>query len=193
VAAASEVSHSTAGFVLTNDPHQSISAPTRERVQQAARELGYVPHGVARALRDEGSSRVVVLEIDWELDEGNYAPSYIHGLDDELAAHDHALLVRHGPRTRESTEQVLHATAPRAVLRRAEPYRTGRHDLKDDSGWLAGWKDGRAAHVALQIGHLADRDHRRIRPSAAERAHPGHRRPRAAGLPVRRDARHGNP
>ena len=157
VAAASGVSRSTAGFVLTDDPNQTISAATRERVRQAARELGYVPHGVARALR-EGSSRVVVLEIDWELDEGNYARSYIRGLDDELAAHGHALLVRHGPRTRESTQQVLHAIAPRAVLRFAEPYRTGR-DLEDGGG---GWKDGLAAHVALQIGYLADRHHRRI-------------------------------
>jgi DNA-binding LacI/PurR family transcriptional regulator len=158
VAAASGVSRSAAGFVLANDPNQTISAATRERVQQAARDLGYVPHGVARALR-EGSSRVVVLEIDWELDEGNYARSYIRGLDDELAAHDHALLVRHGPRTRESTEQVLNAIVPRAVLRFAEPYRTGQHDLQDVGG---GWKDGLAAHVALQIGYLADQGHRRI-------------------------------
>jgi len=159
VAAASGVSRSTAGFVLTNDPNQTISPATQERVRQAARELGYVPHGVARALR-EGSSRVVVLEIDWDL-EGNYSRSFMRGLDDELAAHGHALLVQHGPRTRQSTQQVLHAIAPRAVLRFAEPYRTGgRHDLEDRGG---GWKDGLAAHVALQIGYLVEqRGHRRI-------------------------------
>ena len=156
VAAASGVSRSTAGFVLTNDPNQTISAATRERVRRAARELGYVPHGVARALR-EGSSRVVVLEIDWDF-EGNYSHSYIRGLDDELAAHDYALLVRHGPRTRQSTQQVLDAIAPRAVLRFAEPYVTG-HDLEDRGG---GWKDGLAAHVALQIGYLVDKGHARI-------------------------------
>lgn len=131
VAAASGVSRSTAGFVLSDAPGQTISAATRDRVRQAARELGYVPHGVARALR-EGSSRVVVLEID-RVYEGNYSRSYIRGLDDELAEHDHALLVRHGPRTRASTEQILHAIAPRAVLRFAEPYLTG-HDLEDGGG-----------------------------------------------------------
>ena len=157
VAAASGVSRSTAGFVLTNDPNQTISPATQERVRRAARELGYVPHGVARALR-EGSSRVVVLEIDWDL-EGNYSRSFIRGLEDELAAHEHALLVRHGPRTRQSTQQVLHAIAPRAVLRFAEPYRTGRHDLEDGGG---GWRDGLAAHVALQLGYLVDQGHRRI-------------------------------
>ena len=158
VAAASGVARSTAGFVLTNDPNQTISAPTRERVRQAARELGYVPHGVARALR-EGSSRVVVLEIDWGFGEGNYARSYIRGLNDELAAHDYALLVRHGPHTCASTQQVLHAIAPRAVLRFAGPCQPGHHDLEDGGG---GWKDGLDEHVELQICHLADRGHRRI-------------------------------
>lgn len=156
VAAASGVSRSTAGFVLSDTPSQTISAATQDRVRRAARELGYVPHGVARALR-EGSSRVVVLEIDWVY-EGNYSRSYIRGLDDELAEHDHALLVRHGPRTRASTEQILHAIAPRAVLRFAEPYLTG-HDLEDGGG---GRRDGLAAHVALQIDHLAARGHTRI-------------------------------
>ena len=156
VAAASGVSRSTAGFVLANDPNQTISAATRERVHEAARRLGYVTNGVARALR-EGSSRVVVLEIDWEYD-GNYARSYIRGLDAELTAHGHALLVRHGPRTHRATEQILHAIAPRAILRFAEPYKTG-HDLEDGGG---GWRDGLAAHVALQVGYLVERGHTRI-------------------------------
>lgn len=156
VAAASGVSRSTAGFVLANDPNQTISAATRERVHAAARELGYVPNGVARALR-EGSSRVVVLEIDWAYD-GNYARSYIRGLDAELTAHGHALLVRHGPRTDRATEQILHAIAPRAILRFAEPYAVG-HDLEDGGG---GWRGGPAAHVALQVGHLVERGHSRI-------------------------------
>ena len=156
VAAASGVSRSTAGFVLANDPNQTISAATRERVHAAASRLGYVPNGVARALR-EGSSRVVVLEIDWEYD-GNYARSYIRGLDAELTAHGHALLVRHGPRTHRATEQILHAINPRAILRFAEPYKSG-NDLEDGGG---GFRDGLAAHVALQIGYLADRGHTRI-------------------------------
>ena len=63
VAAASGVSRATVSFVLNDDPHQTISAATRDRVKEAARTLGYVPHGVARALR-EGTSRVVVLNID---------------------------------------------------------------------------------------------------------------------------------
>ena len=77
VAAASGVSRATASFVLRDSPGQSISAGTRERVREAARALGYVPNGLARALR-EGTSRIVLLTIDVALD-GNYARSYIGG------------------------------------------------------------------------------------------------------------------
>ncbi len=155
VAAASGVSRATVSFVLRNSPDQSISAATRERVRQAARDLGYVPHGIARALR-EGSSRIVVLTLDAAL-EGHYARSYIHGLDSELAVHDHVLLIRY-EHSSQPAQQMLDAIAPRAVLRFGEAYLTGRE--LDDSG--GGWKDGLAAHVAAQLGYLAGRGHRRI-------------------------------
>jgi DNA-binding LacI/PurR family transcriptional regulator len=153
VAAASGVSRATASFVLRDSPNQSISAATSERVRQAARDLGYVPHAIARALR-EGSSRIVVLSLDVALD-GNYARSYVRGLDAELAAHDHALLVRY---EHAGTGAALDAIAPRAVLRFGEPYLTG-HELEDSGG---GWRDGLAAHVSAQVGYLAGRGHTRI-------------------------------
>ena len=163
VAAASGVSRATASFVLRDSPNQSISAATRERVRQAARDLGYVPHAIARALR-EGSSRIVVLSLDVALD-GNYARSYVRGLDAELAAHDHALLVRY---EHAGTEAMLDAIAPRAVLRFGEPYLTG-HELDDSGG---GWRDGLAAHVSAQIGYLADRGHTRIAYALPDRETP---------------------
>jgi DNA-binding LacI/PurR family transcriptional regulator len=169
VAAASGVSRATASFVLRDSPGQSISAATRERVREAARALGYVPNGVARALR-EGTSRIVVLAIDPAM-EGNYARSYIAGLDAELAAHEHVLLVRYtrggaggqGGRAGLSgagglDSRLTDAISPRAVLRFGEPYLTGRE--LDDSG--GGWRDGLAAHVAAQVGYLAARGHGRI-------------------------------
>ncbi|WP_405846001.1 LacI family DNA-binding transcriptional regulator [Streptomyces sp. NBC_01518] len=156
VAAASGVSRATVSFVLNDDPHQTISAATRDRVKEAARTLGYVPHGVARALR-EGTSRVVVLNIDAGM-EGAYSRSYIHGLDAELAAHDHVLLVRHGRHTAQSTQQVLDAIVPRAVIRFGETYLTG-HALDDLGG---GWRNGLAAHTALQLRHLVDHGHTHI-------------------------------
>jgi DNA-binding LacI/PurR family transcriptional regulator len=156
VAEASGVSRATVSFVLNDDPRQTISAATQDRVRQAARELGYVPHGVARALR-EGSSRVVVLNIDVGM-EGKYSRSYVQGLDAELAAHDHVLLVRYGLHTQQSTQQVLDAITPRAVIRFGETYLTG-HELDDLGG---GWRDGLAAHSSLQLRHLVDHGHTRI-------------------------------
>jgi DNA-binding LacI/PurR family transcriptional regulator len=93
VAAAAGVSRALAGFVLGDDHGKSIPEATRERVRAAARSLGYAPHGIARALR-EGSSRVVVLSIDPYL-ESNYSRTFARGLDEELAAHGHMLVVRH--------------------------------------------------------------------------------------------------
>jgi len=154
VAAASGVSRSTVSFVLNDAPNQTISPETQARVRRVAQELGYVPHGIARALR-EGASRLVVLHVDSGMD-GNYARTYIDGLDDELARLGHVLLVRHGRPTPENSQQVLDAIAPRAVLRLAERYLTG-HELDD-----GGWESGMAANVALQVGHLVDRGHVRL-------------------------------
>jgi DNA-binding LacI/PurR family transcriptional regulator len=160
------VSRATASFVLRDSPNQSISAATRERVRQAAADLGYVPHPIARALR-EGSSRIVVLSLDVALD-GNYARSYVRGLDAELAAHDHALLVRYERASAGPPQAILDAIAPRAVLRFGEPYLTG-HELDDSGG---GWRDGLAAHVAAQVGYLAGQGHTRIAYALPDRETP---------------------
>lgn len=153
VAAACGLSRATVSFVLNDDPRQTFSEATRLRVRDAARRLGYVPNGIARALR-EGNSRAVVLTIDTAMD-GHYTRTFVHGLDAELAAHDHVLLVRHGKDPLRSVEQVLDAVSPRAVLDFGEAYRSG-HALDDQGG---GWRDGLAAHAAIQMGHLAERGH----------------------------------
>ncbi|WP_329222699.1 LacI family transcriptional regulator [Streptomyces sp. NBC_01485] len=169
VAAASGVSRATVSFVLNDDPRQTISTPTRERVLTAARTLGYVPHGIARALR-EGSSRIVVLDVGHGRTEGSFARSYVRGLDAELAAHDHLLLVRHGSHSHHSHHdhlaphsdrhrQVLDAIAPRAVLRLDEAACGGDGDGERDGG------SGCAAHAdpaRAQLGRLADRGHRHV-------------------------------
>lgn len=154
VAKASGVSRATVSFVLNDDPRQTISTATRERVMAAAHELGYVPHGIARALR-EGASRIVVLSVDHGL-EGNFSRSYVLGLDEELAEHDHVLLVRHGRAAPENLQKILDAIAPRAVLRLGEAYMQA-HEPDD-----ADWERGFAFNAGLQIGYLADRGHRHI-------------------------------
>lgn len=154
VAAAAGVSRATAGFVLSDAPGIAISEPTRQRVRETARELGYTPHSIARALR-EGSSRIVVLTIDSGY-EGNYERSFTRGLDEELAAHDHVLLVRHSHAAPWSQQRLLDAISPRAVLRMPD-YLAPGHELDD-----GGWQGGLAGNVAVQLGYLADRGHQGI-------------------------------
>ncbi|MFF4253828.1 LacI family DNA-binding transcriptional regulator [Streptomyces sp. NPDC001663] len=157
VAKASGVSRATVSFVLNDDPRQTISAATRERVTETAHELGYVPHGIARALR-EGSSRIVVLTVDRGI-EGNFSRSYVRGLDEELAAHDHVLLVRHGQAEPGATQRILDAVVPRAMLTLGEVYMRGHEPAEPDE---QDWESGFAANAALQIGFLAERGHTRI-------------------------------
>jgi DNA-binding LacI/PurR family transcriptional regulator len=155
VAATAGVSRALAGFVLGDDHGKSIPEETRERVRAAARSLGYVPHGIARALR-EGSSRVVVLSIEPAL-ESNYARTFARGLDDELAAHGHMLLVRHEHSAPTPDRQILDTISPRAVIRLPGNYLAAGHEL-DDGGWQGGF----AANVLVQVRYLADRGHARI-------------------------------
>jgi DNA-binding LacI/PurR family transcriptional regulator len=167
VAKASGVSRATVSFVLNDDPRQTISAATRERVMEAAQELGYVAHGIARALR-EGSSRIVVLNVDWGM-EGNFSRSYVRGLDEELAEHGHILLVRHGHAIPEATQQMLDTIAPRAVLRLGEAYLQEHEPTEEEE---EDWVSGFAANAALQIGYLAERGHIRIAMGMTDREYP---------------------
>ncbi|MEW2619122.1 LacI family DNA-binding transcriptional regulator [Streptomyces sp. NPDC048106] len=60
VARLAGVSRATVSYVLNNTNAVRISEPTRRRVHEAARELGYVPHAAARSLR-AGHSRTVLM------------------------------------------------------------------------------------------------------------------------------------
>ncbi|MDN3266835.1 LacI family transcriptional regulator [Streptomyces sp. DH-12] len=60
VARLAGVSRATVSYVLNNARAVRISEPTRRRVREAARELGYVPHAAARSLR-AGHSRMVLM------------------------------------------------------------------------------------------------------------------------------------
>ncbi|MEU1037967.1 LacI family DNA-binding transcriptional regulator [Streptomyces sp. NPDC005907] len=60
VARLAGVSRATVSYVLNNTSAVRISEPTRRRVHEAARELGYVPHAAARSLR-AGHSRLVLM------------------------------------------------------------------------------------------------------------------------------------
>ncbi|MEU6314888.1 LacI family DNA-binding transcriptional regulator [Streptomyces sp. NPDC047014] len=60
VARLAGVSRATVSFVLNDTQGHRVSAGTRERVLDAARQLGYVPHAAARSLR-AGRSDLVLM------------------------------------------------------------------------------------------------------------------------------------
>lgn len=51
VAKLADVSQAMVSYVINNTPSISIPEETRNRVQDAIRTLGYVPHSAARSLR----------------------------------------------------------------------------------------------------------------------------------------------
>ncbi|MET7397211.1 LacI family DNA-binding transcriptional regulator [Dactylosporangium sp. NPDC005572] len=192
VARASGVSRATVSFVLNGTANQTISEATRDRVRLAVAELGYVPHSIARALR-EGASRIVVLQVGG-LPRGHALESFIDGLDEELAAAGHGLLVSYGDRSLESTGTLLEAVSPRAVIDLPALYSRPDRDVAD-----GGWIDGLAAHAMTQVSFLRSRGHLAVAVAEPNRPDPvvallaGHVRAaaRELGMPRPRSVRVG--
>ena len=193
VATASGVSATTVSFVLNRTEGQTISAATRERVETTARQLGYAPHGLARALR-EGTSRLVLLSVDraWG---GGSLQGFVRGLRDELGTHGYALVVHAdegaGSGAEDERSRSLAGLRPHAVLDLAGPY--AEEDDEADGGWVSGL----AAHSLLQLEHLAGQGHEHIalaRPERirgnrvrAARLRYAHESARRLGLPALRE------
>ncbi|MQY27809.1 LacI family DNA-binding transcriptional regulator [Nocardia aurantia] len=155
VAARAGVSPATVSFVLNSAPGQSIPEATRDRVRRAATELGYVPHSLARALR-EGNSRLVVVEaggLQW----ARLLEDFIRGLGEELAEHGHTLLVSFTGPGETGRRAAIESLNPRAVIDLPALYQRPDRAIAD-----GGWIDGMAAHYATQIGYLRERGHRHI-------------------------------
>jgi DNA-binding LacI/PurR family transcriptional regulator len=164
VAKASGVSTATVSFVLNNVTEQHISPATRNRVEAAARDLGYVPHAIAKALR-EGTSRIVLLALPQGI-RGPGLDAYTRGLDDELARHGHVLLVRHGSSLHGTLASVVATVSPRAVIDLTGLYRAETDEAGAPSTPVTsndgGWVDGLAAHTLVQLRHLVDTGHTSI-------------------------------
>ncbi|QAY74210.1 LacI family transcriptional regulator [Agromyces protaetiae] len=159
VAAAAGVSTATVSYVLNDVPGQTITEATRERVRAAVASLGYVPHGLARALR-EGMSRIVLLNVGSFLG-GEGLDTFITGMSDELRALGHSLLVTTSAERGGVPADAVEALAPRAVLDLA---RLLGEPAGDDpfAAIVDGDRAGLAFHTRTQLGHLVARGHRRI-------------------------------
>ncbi|MGW2343329.1 LacI family DNA-binding transcriptional regulator [Streptomyces sp. NPDC001661] len=173
VARLAGVSRATVSYVLNNTSAVRISEPTRRRVHEAAKELGYVPHAAARSLR-AGHTRIVLVptpdvpigplysaflnELQWALSRLDYTVVQYGsvGLGGDAAARAWAELrpvavlgpVGMGP----DGIAVLRRSGARAVITLGPEPVEGAHALLTDHRQV-----GRAA-----AAHLLARGHRRI-------------------------------
>lgn len=159
VARASGVSTATVSFVLNDTPGQTIPEPTRARVREAARDLGYTPHRLARALR-EGTSRVVLLKLG-DLRPGHSLDGFVTGMRQELWRRGHTLVVHPGGADRAALAELVATLAPRAVVDLGRPYEGDGEDGETE-GSDGGWADGLAAHTMTQLAYLAERGHTHV-------------------------------
>lgn len=91
VAAAAGVSVTTVSHILNRVEGKRVSAETRQRVLQAADELGYVPNGLARGLRLRRSQTVGL--VSDEIATTPFAGRIILGAQEAAARHGMVLLL----------------------------------------------------------------------------------------------------
>jgi LacI family transcriptional regulator len=89
------VSQTTVSLVLNNAPNAHISQATRERVFEAARELGYAPDAAARSLARGRSSNIglVLVRPHEQIFIDEYLPTLLTGLNQLAHRHGYRILV----------------------------------------------------------------------------------------------------
>jgi LacI family transcriptional regulator len=104
VAQRAGVSRTVVSFVLNNRPHSGIPESTRQRVLQAAAELGYLPNRAARALASGRSRQIAVLVGETRNDAYGdaFLPSLLRGIDAAARAGGYRILFEY---LDETTEQ----------------------------------------------------------------------------------------
>lgn len=94
VARLAGVSRATVSFVLNDTPGHRVSATTRARVRDAARQLGYVPHAAARSLR-AGRSNLVLMPASVSA-VGRLVSDWVDDLHSELDRHGYTAVLHAG-------------------------------------------------------------------------------------------------
>lgn len=169
VARAAGVSAATVSYVLNDSPGRRISEPTKLRVQEAARTLGYQPQLAGRSLRMGRSDVVVLVLPEWPIGTGLLA--ILEGLARELTPHGFSLAIVHGAAEADAANHVAQSIAPAAIIV-FEPEQ-GRSrtpggvpvmlGIGDEPGTFAGARyDYQRFLAGLQIDHLVGHGHQRI-------------------------------
>jgi LacI family transcriptional regulator len=90
VARLAEVSQATVSYVLTNSTAVNLPAETRQRILDAARELGYVPNSAARTLRTRKTATIASIIPDIT---NPFYPWFERGIQDVIDAEGYDLIV----------------------------------------------------------------------------------------------------
>ena len=172
VARAAGVSRATVSYVLNATPGQKIPAATRQRVLDAAGQLGYAPSAAARTLRSGRSDIVLCLLPDWPI--GPTVGSLLEHLSAALAVEGLTFVTHPRAQVSRPVREVWRSITPVAVLT-FEDLDEGEVQAMRAAGTevtvaLFGRSRRRRGDFAipqqrvgrLQVEHLAANGHRRL-------------------------------
>lgn len=162
------VSRATVGYVLNNTPGQKISDSTKQRIREAALEIGYRPHTSAQALA-RGNSTVVLLIIpDWP---SGFTFSVTLDAASEVLEAEGYTLVAHTP-PRPNARPLWDVLEPVAVVGITPFTPSEMADIRaagvqhifpsPDQARTIARPEGVRAGPTLQVRHLAERGHFRL-------------------------------
>ncbi|MGW0576081.1 LacI family DNA-binding transcriptional regulator [Streptomyces sp. NPDC002920] len=113
VAAAAGVSVTTVSHILNEVEGKRVNTETRQRVLEAARQLGYAPNGLARGLRLKRSSTIGF--VSDQIATTPHAGRIILGAQEEAAKHDLLLLMMNTGGDRELERREIELLLQRQV------------------------------------------------------------------------------
>jgi LacI family transcriptional regulator len=113
VAERAGVSTATVSYVLNDAPGARVAAPTRDRVWAAARDVGYRPNTLARALRTRRTH--VIGFVSDDVATSPFASEMISGAHDAAQRVGYMLLLVNTDHSSEMRDEVVHALLQRQV------------------------------------------------------------------------------
>jgi len=165
VAESAGVSRSTVSEILNGRGHK-FAVATREKVEQAARELGYQPSAAARSLVRGTSDLVIALIPDTTF--GGNLQDIFERATEELAEHGLTLVLRLATPSAQSFDRLISSLNPRGVLSLAPFTAQERHILVSrgveffDPPPPTSYRNVDYEIGRLQAAHLIGRGHHRL-------------------------------
>jgi DNA-binding LacI/PurR family transcriptional regulator len=160
VAKVAGVSRATVSYVLNGTPNKSISLATQTKVKDAARELGFVPHASARALRLGHSELVLALIPGFTL--GYIFEQALEQLTDRLREEGYALLVHKLYESDDSLYKLWNTITPALVVSMGHLTEAQSQEIESTQFPLVRVSDSSYAIGRMQADYLIGKGHRRL-------------------------------